>query len=94
MEIIRIDSHTTAFIRSVEGVNAGLIHTPAGMILIDTTSSPAEVKALFTAVGANLEEVRMVINTHFHSDHTWGNQVFSCPICGAQLVPGAHEVWT
>jgi cyclase len=99
MEIIRIDSHTTAFIRSVEGVNAGLIHTPAGMILIDTTSSPAEVKALFTAVGANLEEVHMVINTHFHSDHTWGNQVFSCPIwahslCLEHMKCGLKDEWS
>jgi cyclase len=80
MEIIRIGSHVTAFIRPVEGVNAGLIHTPNGMILIDTTSSPAEIKALLGAVDANLEEVRLVINTHFHTDHTWGNQVFTCPI--------------
>jgi cyclase len=80
VEIIRIDSVATAFIRTVEGVNAGLIHTPNGMILIDTTSSVAEITALFEVVGAHLEEVRLVINTHFHSDHTWGNQVFTCPI--------------
>ncbi len=80
MEIIRIDSIATAFIRPIEGVNASLIHTPKGMILIDTTSSPAEIKVLFNAVDARLEEVRLVINSHSHSDHTWGNQVFTCPI--------------
>jgi glyoxylase-like metal-dependent hydrolase (beta-lactamase superfamily II) len=80
LEIIRIDSIATAFIRTVEGVNAGLIHTPKGMILIDTTSSATEIKALFEAAEVCLEEVRLVINTHFHSDHTWGNQVFTCPI--------------
>jgi glyoxylase-like metal-dependent hydrolase (beta-lactamase superfamily II) len=85
MEIIRIGSLATAFIRKQEGVNAGLIHTPAGMILIDTTSSPAEARSLFTAMDARLEEVRLVINTHFHSDHTWGNQVFSCPILAHRL---------
>jgi hypothetical protein len=41
METIRIDSHFTAFIRPVEGVNAGMIH-PGGMILINTTSSSAK----------------------------------------------------
>jgi cyclase len=85
MEIIRINSIATAFIRPIEGVNAGLIHTPKGMILIDTTSSPAEIKALFESVGAHLEEVRLVINTHSHSDHTWGNQVFACPILAHRL---------
>lgn len=85
MEIIRIHSVATAFIRVVEGVNAGLIHTPKGMILIDTTSSATEIKALFKAVDASLDEVRLVINTHSHSDHTWGNQVFSCPILAHRL---------
>ena len=80
MDIIRIDSLVTAFIRPKEGVNAGLIHTPAGVILVDTTSSPAEARSLLEASGVGLEEVRLVINTHSHSDHTWGNQEFACPI--------------
>ena len=85
MEIARINSFTTAFIRTEEGVNAGLIHTPEGMILIDTTTSPAEACSLLDAVGAGVEEVRLVINTHAHSDHTWGNQLFSCPILAHRL---------
>jgi cyclase len=85
MEIIKIDSVATAFIRPVEGVNAGLIHTPQGIIMIDTTSSPAEAKLLLEAVDVGLEEVQLVINTHSHSDHTWGNQVFSCPIIAHRL---------
>jgi cyclase len=99
MEIIRIDSLATAFIRPVEGVNAGLLHTPKGVILIDTTSSPAEIKALFEAVGVNSDEVRLVINTHFHSDHTWGNQVFTCPIlahrsCLERMQSGLKNEWS
>ena len=85
MEIIRIDSVATAFIRVDEGVNAGLIHTPNGMILIDTTSSPAEALSLLNALHVGLDEVQLVINTHFHSDHTWGNQVFTCPILAHRL---------
>lgn len=85
MEIIRIDSLVTAFIRPVEGVNAGLIHTPEGMILVDTTSSPDEAQALLETVGAQIEEVCMVVNTHSHSDHTWGNQIFTCPILAHRL---------
>jgi cyclase len=85
MEIIRLNSLVTAFIRPREGVNAGLIHTPWGMVMLDTTSSPAEARALVEAVGASPDEVRMVINTHFHNDHTWGNQVFSCPILAHRL---------
>ncbi len=80
MEVTHIGSRFTAFIRPNDGANVGLIHTPKGMILIDTTSSPSGVKALFEALGARPEEVRLVINTHFHNDHTWGNQLFDCPI--------------
>jgi cyclase len=85
MEIMRIDSFVTAFIRPEVSANVGLIRTPAGMILIDTTSSPAEIKDLFMAADARLEEVLMVVNTHSHSDHTWGNQFFTCPILAHRL---------
>ena len=85
MEIARIDSFATAFIRPDVGANVGLIHSPKGMILIDTTSSPSEIQALFTAVGAHVEEVIMVVNTHSHSDHTWGNQLFTSPILAHRL---------
>ncbi len=85
MEIIRIDSVATAIIRVDEGVNAGLIHTPKGMIIIDTTSSPAEALSILNTLHVGLDEVQLVINTHFHSDHTWGNQVFTCPILAHRL---------
>lgn len=99
MEIIRIDSIATAFIRPVEGVNAGLIHTREGMILVDTTSSAGEILGLLEAVDASLEDVRLVINTHFHSDHTWGNQVFTCPImaqraCLIQMQSAIKNEWS
>lgn len=55
------------------------------MILINSTSSPSEIRGLLEAVGASVGEVRLVINTHSHSDHTWGNQVFSCPILAHRL---------
>jgi len=85
MEIIRIDSVATAFIRPEEGANVGLIHTSKGMILIDTTFSPTEIQALFEAVDVGVEQVCMVVNTHSHSDHTWGNQLFTCPILAQRL---------
>lgn len=85
MEIIKLHPSITAFIRQQEGVNACLINTPRGMVMVDTTSSPAEARGLLGAVGVSVEDVQMVINTHFHSDHTWGNQVFTCPILAQRL---------
>jgi cyclase len=99
MEIIRIDSFVTAFIRPEEGANVGLIHIPAGMILIDTASSPADIRALFKAVAVRMEEVSLVVNTHSHSDHTWGNQDFTCPIlahrlCQEQMQSSLKNEWS
>ena len=85
MEIVRINSRLTAFIRPDEGSNVGLIHTSDGMIIIDTTSYPQDVKALFQSLEVQVGDVRLVLNTHFHSDHTWGNQVFTCPILAQRL---------
>jgi glyoxylase-like metal-dependent hydrolase (beta-lactamase superfamily II) len=85
VDIYCIDPQITAFIRPADGANVGLIHTPVGATLIDTTSSPAEIKALLEAVEVRPNEINMVVNTHFHSDHTWGNQQFSCPILAHRL---------
>lgn len=99
MEILRVDSSFTAFIRPKEGANVGLVHTPNGMILIDTTSSPAEIQSTLEAIGARPEEVRLVINTHFHDDHTWGNQIFDCPIlahraCQERMRAALENEWS
>ncbi len=99
MEILRINSHATAFIRPDEGANVGLIHTPKGMILIDTTSAPADIKSLFDDLHAHIDEVVLVINTHSHSDHTWGNQHFNCPIlahrsCQERMQAALQDEWS
>jgi cyclase len=99
MKMITIGSLVTAFIRPEEGANVGLIHTPKGKILIDTSSSPAEIQALFDAVDVRIEEVSLVVNTHSHSDHTWGNQLFTCPIlahrlCQEQMRVNLNNDWS
>ncbi len=80
MEIVRITTQVVAFIRPAEGANVGLVDTPQGRILIDTSGSPLEMRALLDTAGVSPDEVRLVVNTHSHSDHTWGNQLFVCPI--------------
>jgi cyclase len=65
--------------------NAGFILTRSGPIVVDTLNTPAagrELAARATEI-ADRPPV-LVINTHFHFDHTFGNQAFACPIA-------AHE---
>jgi cyclase len=98
MEILEFDARFTAFIRPEQGANVGMIHTPEGMILIDTTSYPSDMEELCEAGGIIRQDVRTVVNTHSHSDHTWGNQLFECPIvahclCLEQMRSSMKNEW-
>ena len=58
-------------------VTSGAILTRDGLILIDTLPFPhetREMRSLLESRGAG--PVRYVINTHFHSDHVYGNYLF------------------
>ncbi|MCB9437682.1 MAG: MBL fold metallo-hydrolase [Anaerolineales bacterium] len=58
-------------------VTAGAIITTAGAILIDTMVFPEESKAIRQFIQQRLNtEVRYIINTHYHADHTYGTCFF------------------
>lgn len=62
-----------------EGVdsNSTAIVTKEGVVIIDTRVSPIEANKLLAAIRQLTDQpVRYVINTHYHGDHTLGNQVF------------------
>jgi cyclase len=93
MQMIEPSPGVVAMIRPVEGANASLIHTDEGVVVIDTTSCAADMEALLDAALVSPDDVCLVINTHKHSDHTWGNQLFDCPILAHGLcrdVMAAH----
>jgi glyoxylase-like metal-dependent hydrolase (beta-lactamase superfamily II) len=57
--------------------NAGVVVTPAGVVVIDALGSPALAEALLEAVRAiTPQPVRYVVLTHYHADHIYGLQVF------------------
>ena len=58
-------------------VTAGVITGPQWAIVVDTLAFPFEAKAIRKFVVEELGlPVRYLINTHFHSDHAWGNCFF------------------
>jgi cyclase len=58
-------------------VNAGLILTSEGTIVIDTLPFPEETRELMAFVNERgCGPVHYVINTHYHSDHTNGTYLF------------------
>jgi cyclase len=58
-------------------VTAGVITGPQWAVVIDTLAIPEETIALRTFIEEDLNvQVRYIINTHHHADHTWGNCLF------------------
>jgi glyoxylase-like metal-dependent hydrolase (beta-lactamase superfamily II) len=74
--------------RSKAGANAGFVIGPDGVLVIDTFEDPAAASAMLDAIRAKTREpIRYVIDTHYHLDHTAGNNVFAA----AGAVVMAHE---
>jgi glyoxylase-like metal-dependent hydrolase (beta-lactamase superfamily II) len=58
-------------------VTAGVIAGPQWAVVIDTLAVPEETLAIREFIEHELSlQVRYVINTHYHADHTWGNCFF------------------
>ncbi len=79
-------------------VTAGLIVTSEGAVLIDTLLYPEESLRIRRYVEHGLRsEVRYVINTHYHADHTTGAcffpeaQVLSHRLCAEMLATRGRE---
>jgi len=64
-------------------VTAGVVAGPQWAVLIDTLATPEETLLIREFIEHELSlQVRYVINTHYHADHTWGN----CFFPGATIV--------
>jgi glyoxylase-like metal-dependent hydrolase (beta-lactamase superfamily II) len=58
-------------------VTAGVIVGPQWAVVIDTLALPEETLNMREFIEHELGvQVRYVINTHYHADHTWGNCFF------------------
>ena len=68
--------------------NAGIVVTPAGVVVIDALGSPQLARELMAEVRRSTgKAVTHVILTHYHADHIYGLQEFKR--AGAHIV--AHE---
>ena len=63
-----------------EGINSNttFIITKEGVIVVDTRVTPEEARKVMAEIRKRTElPILYTINTHYHGDHTFGNQVFS-----------------
>ncbi len=74
----RVSEHAYVFRSGLYAqVNAGLVTTKEGCVLIDTLPFPQETQVIFDFVRNRLRsEVRYVILTHSHADHVYGAYLF------------------
>lgn len=60
------------------GANVTAISTDNGLVVVDTFTTPASARVARKLIEEfSSQPIRYVINTHFHADHSYGNQVFS-----------------
>lgn len=78
-EISAVKLSDDVLVVSGGGGNITVIKTSDGLLVVDTFISPklaTEAKKLIEQHFPD-QPVRFVVNTHYHWDHTFGNQVFS-----------------
>lgn len=77
---------------SKAGANAGFVIGRDGVLVIDTFEDPAAASAMLDAIRAKTRKpVLYVIDTHYHLDHTAGNNVFAA---GGAVVMAHQNVRT
>lgn len=59
------------------GGNIGVLATDKGLLLVDDKFAPLAKKIETAMKGIEDKELKYVINTHYHGDHTGGNKFFS-----------------
>jgi len=70
------------------GGNIGVLATASGLLLVDDQFAPLAKKIEHAMYGISSNELKYIVNTHFHGDHTGSNSHFSqqAPIFAHQNV--------
>ena len=80
MEMVTVSPGILAFVNAKGRSNCGMVHTTAGVVLIDTTARPVDIRACLARAGVSPAEICQILLTHSHSDHTSGIPLFDCPV--------------
>jgi cyclase len=79
-ELKRLGDGIYGFIGVDGATNSGVVVTDEGVVVIDTQGPKGLAMALRQSLeGVTDSPVIFVVNTHYHGDHTFGNQYFTGP---------------
>jgi glyoxylase-like metal-dependent hydrolase (beta-lactamase superfamily II) len=78
VEVVRLSDRVLVLREDVMGNNITAIASKKGLIVVDTSGYPSTARKMRGIIEKefNRKDFALVINTHFHWDHAWGNQVF------------------
>jgi glyoxylase-like metal-dependent hydrolase (beta-lactamase superfamily II) len=72
-------------VRQSQSANIGVCVKDNSALLIDSGYSPKKSAALKEILQDKLGcKIELLFNTHYHADHTFGNQSFECPILSSE----------
>ena len=81
MVLRRLSESVYCILGGEKGPNTGFVAGKNGILVIDTTFSPHHATLMLRKIRSITQKpIRYVFNTHHHSDHTFGNQVFSAKV--------------
>ncbi|MET0784411.1 MAG: MBL fold metallo-hydrolase [Leifsonia flava] len=70
-------------------ISVTLVRGSDGLLLVDTRCNPREAAEVASDVAAlGIGDIRWVVDTHAHYDHSFGNQVFA----GTATIIGHHRI--
>lgn len=72
-------------VKQTRGGNIGICVKDNSALIVDSGYSPKRSAGLIKTLNENLGcRIELLFNTHYHSDHTFGNQFFECPILSSE----------
>jgi cyclase len=85
MRLQRLNESIYSILGGEKEPNTGFVLGRNGILVIDSTFTPYHAtQALRYIRSVSQKPIKYVFNTHFHSDHTFGNQVFSAKVIAAK----------
>jgi len=79
-------AQTFFIIRNTLACNIGVAVSGDRALIIDSGNLPSVSAGIIRYVEQRLSKhVDLLFNTHYHSDHTFGNQCFTCPILASRV---------